>query len=146
MRHLLTAEFLPFGKRLSFNDAEVSQSKPINYTDDGRPPALQRRLLPLALPPIGTRSSHILAGIPWLYLRTHLEIMAGASQIRHPVHHWNFLSVSQKHSHESYCVCFANMSQQSKSSVTLLEPPPTETLQAFFGTLCRTFSPCSDRL
>ena len=79
MRHLLTAEFLPFGKKLSFNDAEVSQSKPINYTDHGRPPALQRRLLPLALPPIGTRSSHILAGIPWLYFRTHLDIMAGAS-------------------------------------------------------------------
>jgi hypothetical protein len=77
----------------------LGRASPPTNTDHGCPSALQRRLLPLALPTIGTRSHHILAGFPWLHLRTDLEIVEGASQVRHPVHRRNFLSVSASRTH-----------------------------------------------
>jgi hypothetical protein len=69
----------------------LSRANPPINTDYGRPTALQRRLLPLALPAVGTRSHHILADFSWLHLWAHLEIMESACQVRHSVHHRNFL-------------------------------------------------------
>ena len=93
----LATAFPPFNKGHRLTTPKPILAEPAIDTNYGCSSALQRRILPLALPSISTRSHHILAGIPWLHLRDGMEVVEGTCQVRHPIYHRNFLSVSCKH-------------------------------------------------
>lgn len=73
-----------------------SQQSQSETSKHGRLSALQGQLISLALPPVCTSSHCILASFSWMYLRSHLEVVESATQIWHPIHHRDFLSVNQK--------------------------------------------------